>query len=110
MLYLCTRNTTTGCSAVRLAHLVWDQRVPGSNPGIPTERDEKSSLFFCRATRIRSACCASADLSALGSVCEIVIVAAQLRLAIYRKKENYFPFCCAMRKTFVIFVLHNLIT
>ena len=45
MPYLCTRNTT-GCSAVRLAHLVWDQRVPGSNPGIPTERDKKLSLFF----------------------------------------------------------------
>ena len=44
--YLCTRNTAAGCSAVRLAHLVWDQRVPGSNPGIPTERDEKSPLFF----------------------------------------------------------------
>ena len=51
MLYLCTRNTTTGCSAVRLAHLVWDQRVPGSNPGIPTERNEKSFLFFCCDTK-----------------------------------------------------------
>ena len=32
------RNTkgTTGCSAVRLAHLLWEQGVPGSNPGIPT--------------------------------------------------------------------------
>ena len=46
MLYLCTRNTTTGCSAVRLAHLVWDQRVPGSNPGTPTKRDKRLSLFF----------------------------------------------------------------
>ena len=46
MPYLCTRNTTTGCSAVRLAHLVWDQRVPGSNPGIPTERQRKLSLFL----------------------------------------------------------------
>ena len=44
--YLCTRNTTTGCSAVRLAHLVWDQRVPGSNPGTPTERKIFSSSFF----------------------------------------------------------------
>ena len=26
----------TGCSAVRLAHLLWEQGVPGSNPGIPT--------------------------------------------------------------------------
>ena len=32
------RNTkgTTGCSAVRVAHLLWEQGVPGSNPGIPT--------------------------------------------------------------------------
>ena len=45
--YLCTRNTTTGCSAVRLAHLVWDQRVPGSNPGTPTEKTiERLSSFF----------------------------------------------------------------
>ena len=27
----------TGCSAVRLAHLLWEQGVPGSNPGIPTK-------------------------------------------------------------------------
>ena len=53
LLYLCTRNTATGCSAVRLAHLVWDQRVPGSNPGTPTKRNEKSFLFFCHGTRIR---------------------------------------------------------
>ena len=26
----------TGCSAVRLAHLLWEQGVPGSNPGTPT--------------------------------------------------------------------------
>ena len=45
LLYLCTRNTATGCSAVRLAHLVWDQRVPGSNPGTPTKRDRDVSLF-----------------------------------------------------------------
>ena len=25
-----------GCGAVRLAHLVWDQGVAGSNPAIPT--------------------------------------------------------------------------
>ena len=25
-----------GCSAARLAHLVWDQRVAGSNPATPT--------------------------------------------------------------------------
>ncbi len=45
MLYLCTRNTTTGCSAVRLAHLVWDQRVPGSNPGTPTKEASKEMSF-----------------------------------------------------------------
>ena len=28
----------TGHSAVRLAHLVWDQGVAGSNPAAPTER------------------------------------------------------------------------
>ena len=26
----------SGCSAARLAHLLWEQGVPGSNPGIPT--------------------------------------------------------------------------
>ncbi len=30
------RNCKTGCSAVRLAHLLWEQGVPGSNPGTPT--------------------------------------------------------------------------
>ena len=29
----------SGCSAARLAHLVWDQGVPGSNPGTPTKRE-----------------------------------------------------------------------
>ena len=28
----------SGCSAVRLAHLLWEQGVPGSNPGIPTNK------------------------------------------------------------------------
>ena len=27
----------SGCSAARLAHLLWEQGVPGSNPGIPTQ-------------------------------------------------------------------------
>ncbi len=88
MPYLCTRNTTTGCSAVRLAHLVWDQRVPGSNPGIPTERDEKSSLFFCRDTRIR-----------------LLLSIAPCRFI--DKKENYSLFLLRNEKTFVIFVLHK---
>ena len=30
----------TGCSAVRLAHLLWEQGVPGSNPGIPTNENQ----------------------------------------------------------------------
>ena len=39
--YLCTafeRNfpIRTGCSAVRLAHLLWEQGVVGSNPATPT--------------------------------------------------------------------------
>ncbi len=29
--------TFSGCSAARLAHLVWDQRVAGSNPATPTK-------------------------------------------------------------------------
>ena len=50
LLYLCTRNTATGCSAVRLAHLVWDQRVPGSNPGTPTKQAKQGDVvrhLFC---------------------------------------------------------------
>ena len=39
----------TGCSAVRLAHLLWEQGVVGSNPAIPTLRQRKnfSLLFLC---------------------------------------------------------------
>ena len=29
--------TTSGCSAVRLAHLLWEQGVVGSNPATPTK-------------------------------------------------------------------------
>ena len=28
----------TGCSAVRLAHLLWEQGVVGSNPATPTRK------------------------------------------------------------------------
>lgn len=55
MSYLCTTNGTkgaffptmyrlesSGCSAVRLAHLLWEQGVPGSNPGTPTEKLKQS--------------------------------------------------------------------
>ena len=33
-------NDDSGCSAVRLAHLLWEQGVPGSNPGIPTSENQ----------------------------------------------------------------------
>ena len=33
------RIVVSGCSAVRLAHLFWEQRVPGSNPGTPTQKE-----------------------------------------------------------------------
>ena len=53
--YLCTafeRNfpVRTGCSAVRLAHLLWEQGVVGSNPATPTDESQgvtvKCSSFF----------------------------------------------------------------
>ena len=53
--YLCTafeRNfpIRTGCSAVRLAHLLWEQGVVGSNPATPTDESQgvtvKCSSFF----------------------------------------------------------------
>ena len=53
--YLCTafeRNfpVRTGCSAVRLAHLLWEQGVVGSNPATPTDENQgvtvKCSSFF----------------------------------------------------------------
>ena len=40
-------NDDSGCSAVRLAHLLWEQGVPGSNPGIPTKEElQKCKSFF----------------------------------------------------------------
>ena len=53
--YLCTafeRNfpVRTGCSAVRLAHLLWEQGGVGSNPATPTDENQgvtvKCSSFF----------------------------------------------------------------
>ena len=47
--YLCTRFSEvkySGCSAVRLAHLLWEQGVPGSNPGTPTVKDGQSRLYW----------------------------------------------------------------
>ena len=47
-------NDDSGCSAVRLAHLLWEQGVPGSNPGIPTRKElQKCNSFFCLATDSR---------------------------------------------------------
>ncbi len=42
-----------GCSAVRLAHLLWEQGVAGSNPATPTTKDQALiinlvSAFFAR--------------------------------------------------------------
>ncbi len=34
----CGSVRTTGCGAVRLAHLLWEQGVTGSNPVIPTKQ------------------------------------------------------------------------
>ena len=52
--YLCTRFSEvkySGCSAVRLAHLLWEQGVVGSNPATPTDENQgvtvKCSSFFC---------------------------------------------------------------
>ena len=49
--YLCTafeRNfpIRTGCSAVRLAHLLWEQGVVGSNPATPTSLRNWQLQFF----------------------------------------------------------------
>ncbi len=50
--YLCTRFSEvkhSGCSAVRLAHLLWEQGGVGSNPATPTEINKLlifSSLFL----------------------------------------------------------------
>lgn len=38
-----SKQISSGCSAVRLAHLLWEQGVPGSNPGIPT-REKPTDL------------------------------------------------------------------
>ena len=45
-LLLLHRESKTGCSAVRLAHLLWEQGVEGSNPFTPTfTRDDHSTRW-----------------------------------------------------------------
>ena len=34
----------SGCSAVRLAHLLWEQGVVGSNPATPTKNSSQEKL------------------------------------------------------------------
>ena len=43
-----SNQSDSGCSAVRLAHLLWEQGVVGSNPATPTRKgeDDISSLFL----------------------------------------------------------------
>ena len=36
--YLNKQSFDSGCSAVRLAHLLWEQGVVGSNPATPTKK------------------------------------------------------------------------
>ena len=50
--FLIQSKKRTGCSAVRLAHLLWEQGVPGSNPGTPTLKDKElliivTPFFYC---------------------------------------------------------------
>ena len=50
--YLCTRFSEvkySGCSAVRLAHLLWEQGVVGSNPATPTTK--KTERVIIKALR-----------------------------------------------------------
>ena len=42
---LLENQSLSGCSAVRLARLLWEQEVPGSNPGTPTKK-----LKYCKLT------------------------------------------------------------
>ena len=51
----------SGRGAVRLAHLVWDQGVAGSNPAAPTKKHSSWRMFFCLTT-------SQYDLSGLSSV------------------------------------------
>ena len=35
----------SGCSAVRLAHLLWEQGVVGSNPATPTKKNQLFTMY-----------------------------------------------------------------
>jgi hypothetical protein len=57
--------TVSGYSVVRLARLLWEQEVAGSNPATPTKQKamiEKFVVFFC----LRLAACP--DLASVGSM------------------------------------------
>ena len=63
--YLCTRFSEvkhSGCSAVRLAHLLWEQGVVGSNPATPTKRNKSLNinglfLYMEASYKITVYCC-----------------------------------------------------
>ena len=73
--YLCTRFSEvkySGCSAVRLAHLLWEQGVVGSNPATPTKKKGNlSSTMSCLSFYIHfsSKRVFSSDLQKRLSVC-----------------------------------------
>ena len=43
---------STGCSAVRLAHLLWEQGVVSSNPTTPTMKYRLMAVFFYALSEI----------------------------------------------------------
>ena len=60
VVYLC--KCFSGCSAVRLAHLLWEQGVVGSNPATPTNKISTyivSALMVSVAQLVRVVDCGS---------------------------------------------------
>ena len=49
---LLRKSTSSGCSAVRLAHLLWEQGVVGSNPATPTKKPPEKD-FLRRGSKKR---------------------------------------------------------
>ena len=64
-------NCKTGCSAVRLAHLLWEQGVPGSNPGTPTQKKEVNIFSFLFS--FISNTFFTPDLGSVQKVCKFLI-------------------------------------